>query len=288
MNFKGYFKNSEIKYLKNMDVVFPVLHGLYGEDGTIQGMLELMKIPYVGCKVLSSSLCMDKVYTKMVLEKAKMNQVEYSYIKKLDESYVYVNDEFDEIELTLEEIASKIIKNLELPIFVKPSNSGSSIGIKKANSKEELMQAIEFAAKYDNKILAEKAVDAREIECSVIGNNVAQASCVGEIVPAEDFYSFDAKYNNSESKLIIPAELNNEIAEQIRKMAIKAYKAVDAKGLARVDFFVEKETNKIYLNEINTMPGFTLISMYPQLWKKCGKPYAKLLDELVESASTSK
>lgn len=269
------------KVLKEMDKVFPVLHGLYGEDGTIQGMLEMLKIPYVGCGVLASSVCMDKVYTKIILEKANINQAEYVYIKKTGYNYIYVDSQFNEFDISIEEIAKKTVEKLGLPVFVKPSNSGSSVGIKKAKTTEELVEAIKYAGEFDRKILVEKEVIAREIECAVLGIENPEASCVGEIMPAEEFYSYDAKYNNTESLVKIPAEIDVEISEEIRKTAIKAYKAVDAKGLARVDFFVEKGTNKIYLNEINTMPGFTSISMYPQLWAKCGKPYGELLDELV-------
>lgn len=273
-----------INLLKNMDVVFPVLHGLYGEDGTIQGMLELLKVPYVGCGVLGSCLCMDKVYTKIILEKAQINQAKYIYIRKKENSYVYIDEKMNEYKLELNEICKIIEEKLGLPVFVKPSNSGSSVGINKAKTVEELENAIIFAGKYDKKIVIEENINAREIECAVIGNENVQASVLGEILPAEDFYSFDAKYNNSESRIEIPANLSKELSEEIRNMAIKAYKAVDARGLSRVDFFVEKDTNKIYLNEINTMPGFTAISMYPQLWANCGKPYGKLLDELVENA----
>lgn len=274
-----------IKTLKNTDVVFPVLHGLYGEDGTIQGLFELLKIPYVGCKVLGSSLCMDKVYTKIILDKAKINQAKYVYVRKFENSYVIYDEDFNEISLDLEKISDKIIEKCGLPVFVKPSNSGSSVGIKKAKNIEELKNAIKYASEFDSKVVIEENINGREIECAVMGNEVVNASCVGEILPAEDFYSFDAKYNNSESRVVIPANIDNQISEEIRKIAIKAYKAVDAKGLSRVDFFVEKETNKIYLNEINTMPGFTTISMYPQLWEKSGKDYSELLDELIEGAS---
>lgn len=269
------------KVLKEMDKVFPVLHGLYGEDGTIQGMLEMLKIPYVGCGVLASSVCMDKVYTKIILEKANINQAEYVYIKKTGYNYIYVDSQFNEFDISIEEIAKKTVEKLGLPVFVKPSNSGSSVGIKKAKTTEELVEAIKYAGEFDRKILVEKEVIAREIECAVLGIENPEASCVGEIMPAEEFYSYDAKYNNTESLVKIPAQIDEEISEEIRKIAIKAYKAVDGKGLARVDFFVEKGTNKIYLNEINTMPGFTSISMYPQLWAKCGKTYGELLDELV-------
>lgn len=272
------------KVLKNQNVIFPVLHGLYGEDGTIQGLLELLKLPYVGCRVLGSCLCMDKVYTKIILDKANINQAKYAYVRKFENEYIYINEQFNESVLNLEVICEKIIEKCGLPVFVKPSNSGSSVGIKKAKNVEELKSAIEYASIYDSKIVVEENINGREIECAVIGNEIVDASCVGEILPAEDFYSFDAKYKNSESRVVIPANISVEISEEIRNIAKKAYKAVDAKGLSRVDFFVEKETNKIYLNEINTMPGFTTISMYPQLWEKCGKSYSKLLDELIENA----
>lgn len=272
------------KVLKNQNVIFPVLHGLYGEDGTIQGLLELLKLPYVGCRVLGSCLCMDKVYTKIILDKANINQAKYAYVRKFENEYIYINEQFNESVLNLEVICEKIIEKCGLPVFVKPSNSGSSVGIKKAKNVEELKSAIEYASIYDSKIVVEENINGREIECAVIGNEIVDASCVGEILPAEDFYSFDAKYKNSESRVVIPANISDEISEEIRNIAKKAYKAVDAKGLSRVDFFVEKETNKIYLNEINTMPGFTTISMYPQLWEKCGKSYSKLLDELIENA----
>ena len=275
--------------LKNMDKVFPVLHGLYGEDGTIQGMLEMLKIPYVGCKVLASSMCMDKIYTKILLEKAGINQAEYVYVKidtakNAEESnrFIFVDSNLNEEEMPIEKIAEKTINKLNLPVFVKPSNSGSSVGINKANNKEDLINAIQYASEFDSKILIEEAIVGREIECSVLEtNNLVEASCVGEVIPADEFYSFDAKYNNMGSKIIIPAEIELSIANEVRKIAIKAFKAVDGSGLARIDFFVEKETNRILLSEINTMPGFTQISMYPQLWEKCGKPYSKLLDELI-------
>jgi len=270
--------------LKNMDVVFPVLHGLYGEDGTIQGLFELLKVPYVGCRVLGSCVCMDKVYTKIILEKAGINQVKYVYVRKFNDKYIFVDEQFNERVLDLDETAREVEKVVGLPAFVKPSNSGSSVGINKAKTIDELKDAIEYASKFDNKILVEENINGREVECAVIGNEEVDASCVGEILPAEDFYSFDAKYKNSESRVVIPAELDKEISESIRKTAIKAFKAVDGKGLSRVDFFVERETNKIYLNEINTMPGFTTISMYPQLWGECGKTYSELLDELIKNA----
>ena len=270
-----------VETLKKMDVVFPVLHGLYGEDGTIQGMLELLKVPYVGCKVLASSVCMDKVYTKYIMKNAKINQAEYIYIK--NES-TYVDDELEEIELQNDEIIKLVEKKLKFPVFVKPSNSGSSVGVTKANNGPELIKSIQIASQYDRKILIERAVSGKEVECAVLGNDKVKASSVGEIKSAEDFYTYDAKYKNSESKTIIPADLPKDLIDEIRRTAIKAFKAVDGSGLARVDFFIEDESNKVYLNEINTMPGFTDISMYPKLWEHEGLKYSELIDELIKLA----
>ena len=179
-------------------------------------------------------------------------------------------------------MSSKIINQLGLPLFVKPSNSGSSVGVNKAKTLEELENAIENASKYDKKILIEEFIDGHEVECAVIGNEDVKASCVGEILPAEDFYSFDAKYKNPNSAICIPANLPGNISDEIRALAIKAFKAIDGKGLSRVDFFVEKASSRIYLNEINTMPGFTNISMYPKLWEQSGTSYGNLLDKLIE------
>lgn len=269
-----------IWYLKELDVVFPVLHGKYGEDGTIQGMLEMLQVPYVGCGVLASSVGMDKVYTKMIFEKAGIPQTPYIYIKKQNDTYKIINENFEEEELEIEKITSK----LKFPVFVKPSNSGSSVGVKKATNVDELKKAIENAGQYDNKILVEQGIDGKEVECAILEENEIIASTVGEIMSAEEFYSFDAKYNIPESKTIIPANIEEKQIEEIRKLAIKAFKAIDGKGLSRVDFFIEKDTNKIYINEINTMPGFTKISMYPKLFENVGIQYADLLDKLIENA----
>lgn len=273
-----------VEYLKNLDVIFPVLHGLYGEDGTIQGLFELLKIPYVGCKVLASSVGMDKVYTKIVFEKAGLNQTPYEYVRKYKDKYIYVDKDFNESIITVEEIAEKAIKNLKFPMFVKPSNSGSSVGVRKAENKNELIENIEYASGFDNKVLIEQGINGREIECAVLGNEEVIASCIGEIKAADEFYSYDAKYKNEESKTEIPADLPEEISEEIRKLAIKAFKAIDGKGLSRVDFFVENETNKIYINEINTLPGFTSISMYPKMFEASGISYKELLTKLIELA----
>lgn len=266
--------------LKELDVLFPVLHGLGGEDGTIQGMLEMLKIPYVGCGVLSSCVGMDKVYTKIIFEKAGIEQAPYMYIKKNEKGYVIINNKFEEEEFKIEKITDK----LKFPMFVKPSNSGSSVGVKKATNNSELKMAIENAGQYDDKILVEHGIDAKEVECAILDGKEIIASTVGEIISAEEFYSFDAKYNIPESKTVIPAKIEKDKIEEVRKLAIKAFKAIDGKGLARVDFFVEKETNKIYINEINTMPGFTEISMYPKLFEAIGITYTELLDRLIQNA----
>ena len=266
--------------LKELDVVFPVLHGKGGEDGTIQGMLEMLQVPYVGCGVLASSVGMDKVYTKIVFEKAEIPQAPYIYIRKLEKDYLIVNKNFEEEEFNLEKITSK----LKYPMFVKPSNSGSSVGVKKATIDQELKMAIHHAGEYDTKILVEQGIDGKEVECAILDGKEVLASTVGEIMSAEDFYSFDAKYNIPESKTVIPANITEEQIEEIRKLAVRAFKAIDGKGLSRVDFFVEKETNKIYINEINTLPGFTKISMYPKLFEAVGVSYSELLDKLIENA----
>ena len=266
--------------LKKLDVVFPVLHGLGGEDGTIQGMLEMLQVPYVGCKVLASSVGMDKVYTKIIFEKAGIPEAPYVYIKKKENGYIIVNENFKEEEFKVESITKK----LNYPMFVKPSNSGSSVGVKKATNNEELKMAIENAGQYDNKILIEQGINAREVECAILDGTEVRASTVGEIISAEEFYSFDAKYNIPESKTIIPADISKEQIEQIQKLAIRAFKAIDGSGLARADFFIEKDTNKIYINEINTMPGFTKISMYPKLFESVGIKYSELLDKLIANA----
>lgn len=277
-----------IKYLKDLDVMFPVLHGLYGEDGTIQGLFELLKKPYVGCGVLASSVGMDKVYTKVVFEKAGLNQANYEYIRKFEDKYIYVDKQFNEKILGLEETVKEISKNLTFPMFIKPSNSGSSVGINKAKNEKELEEYLKYAAKFDNKVLIEEGIEGREVECAVLGNEEVVASCVGEIKPAEEFYSYDAKYKNEESKTEIPANIPEDISNEIKKQAIKAFKAIDGKGLSRVDFFVEKNTNKIYINEINTLPGFTSISMYPKLFEESGITYKELLNKLIELALEEK
>ena len=271
-------------YLKQMDLIFPVLHGLYGEDGTIQGLLELLKVPYVGCGVLASSVGMDKVYTKIIFDKANIKQSKYVYIRGYNDKYIYVDDSFNEKILDLKEILNVVIEKIKFPMFVKPSNSGSSVGISKVNSKEELEKAIIEASKFDRKILIEEGIDGREVECAVLGNENVISSCVGEIKPADEFYSYDAKYKSKESKTLIPAKISAEKSEEIRKLAVKAFKAIDGKGLSRVDFFIENESEKVYINELNTLPGFTNISMYPKLFEQVGINYSDLLDKLINLA----
>lgn len=272
------------EYLKKLDIVFPVLHGLGGEDGTIQGLLELLKIPYVGTRVLGSSICMDKAYTKLIFEKAEIPQAEYVYIRKNVDDCIFIEKDFTEEKCDIYELIQKITEKIEFPMFIKPSNSGSSVGINRANNALELAKAIEYASNYDNKILIEEKINGREIECAVLGNEEVEASCLGEILAAEEFYTFSAKYQNQESKTVMPANLPENLSDEVRKLAKKAYKAADCKGLSRVDFFVDDKNNKIYINEINTMPGFTQISMYPKLWEKSGIKYTELLDKLISLA----
>lgn len=276
------------KTLKQFDVVFPVLHGLGGEDGSIQGMLEMFGVAYVGCGILASSVGMDKVYTKVIFDKANIKQAKYEYIRKWNDKYIYVDKQWNEQVLELEEVCKRIDNNLTYPMFVKPSNSGSSVGITKADNLEELKNAIEYASKYDKKILVEQGLIGKEVECAVLGNEEVISSCVGEIKPAEEFYSFDAKYKNSESQVLMPAELPKEMSNEIRRLAIKAFKAIDGKGLSRVDFFANEKTEEIFINEINTLPGFTSISMYPKLFETVGIPYSNLLDKLIELALNRK
>ncbi len=270
-------------YLQNMDILFPVLHGLYGEDGTIQGLFELLRKPYVGCGVLASSVGMDKVYTKIIFDRAGLKQAKYEYIRKYKENYILIDKNFQEEVLSIDRIVERIVANLRFPMFIKPSNSGSSVGVNKAKNKEELREAIKYATQFDDKVLIEEGIVGKEVECAVLGKEEVIASCVGEVKSAEDFYSYDAKYKNEESRTEIPANIPIEISNEIRKQAIRAFKSIDGKGLSRVDFFIEDKTNQIYINEINTLPGFTNISMYPKLMEASGISYKDLLNQLMDS-----
>jgi D-alanine-D-alanine ligase len=257
---------------KRLDVVFPLLHGTYGEDGTIQGLLEMAGIPYVGAGVLASAVGMDKVMMKRVFAHEGLPQCVFRHFTRAqwdkDAQYFIM-----EIEVSL-----------GYPCFVKPANLGSSVGISKAYNREQLIQAVEYAFRYDRKVLVEEFVNARELEVSVLGNDEPRASVVGEIVSSNDFYDYNAKYIDGKSVMKIPADIPEETAEQIREMALRAYQAIDGSGLARVDFFLRKEDGRIFLNEVNTMPGFTPFSMYPLLWKESGLPYRELLDKLIALA----
>ena len=252
------------------DVIFPVLHGKNGEDGTIQGLFELMDIPYVGCRVLGSSVCMDKAYTKIVFEHVGIKQVPWVTV----EAFEYAE--------ASEKIKNTVEEKLEYPVFVKPSNAGSSVGITKCKSRETLSKAFDDAFAVDRRVVVEQGVEnPKEIEVAVLGNDCPVASCSGLIIPANEFYDYEAKYSNSESKLLIPSGTENE--DFIRSEAVKAYKACDCKGLSRVDFLVS-ESGDIYLNEINTIPGFTSISMYPKLFAASGIAYSDLINKLLDLA----
>ena len=270
--------------LQNVDVIFPVLHGLYGEDGTIQGLLELIGKPYVGCKVLASSLCMDKIYTKILFERAKINTAKGMYIKFVNNKFIYLDNEFNEYSYNEEELATKVEDYLKYPVFIKPSRQGSSVGVNKAKDKDEFIKYIKDAFNYDSKVLVEECIIGREVECAVLGNDELIVSPVGEVLSAEEFYTFSSKYKNSASRTVIPANIENNLMENIQKLAKKAYIACDCSGLSRVDFFIENNTNRIILNEINTLPGFTEISMYPKLIGSLGISYSELLDRLIELA----
>lgn len=267
--------------LKKNDVVFPVLHGMYGEDGTIQGLFELVGIPYVGCRVMAASVSMDKIYTKKVLDTAGIPQVKSLYVKKrYDDKLVVVDNQFNEYE----DVEAMIEDKLGLPVFIKASRSGSSVGCYRCNTKEELMYKLTEAAKYDRHVVVEECIDCIELETAVLGNDDVIVSRVGQIMPHGEFYTFESKYEDEESKTCIPARVDEEIQERIRAYALKVFKAVDGHGLSRVDFFLDKKTGNVYLNEINTMPGFTKISMYPQLMADAGISYSDLIDRLIELA----
>ncbi|MDU0204939.1 MULTISPECIES: D-alanine--D-alanine ligase [Paenibacillus] len=255
-----------------IDVVFPLLHGTFGEDGTIQGLLEMANIPYVGAGVLASAVGMDKVMMKKVFAQEGLPQCIFRHFTRTEWEK---NRAYHLIEL---ETA------IGYPCFVKPANLGSSVGISKARNQEELIKAVSFAFQYDRKVIIEENIDAREIEVAVLGNDEPQASVVGEIVSSNEFYDYKAKYIDGKSAMVIPADLPAETAEQVRQLAIQAFLAVDGSGLSRVDFFLGKADQKIYINEINTMPGFTPYSMYPLLWQESGKPYTELLDDLIRLA----
>ena len=251
-----------------VDVVFPILHGTFGEDGTIQGLLELANVPYVGAGVLGSEVGMDKDVMKRLLRDAGLPVVDYWTVRQSE----------------IDSFAETRFSGLPYPVFVKPANLGSSVGITKVHGPDELRAALKTAAEYDRKIVVERGVDAREIEISVLGNDDPIASVPGEIIPSREFYDYDAKYVDEDSRLLIPAPLAEEKVKEAQQMSISAFKCLECSGMARVDLFLEKSSEKLYVNEINTLPGFTTISMYPKLWEASGIPYSELIDRLIALA----
>jgi D-alanine-D-alanine ligase len=272
--FEGF---SGLKKWADVDVYFPVLHGTFGEDGTLQGLFELADVAYVGAGVVGSSVGMDKAVFKDVMVANNIPVAETLLVLR------------SEIENDMASVIERAEKMGGYPLFTKPSNLGSSVGVTKCSNRSDLQEGLMEAASFDRRVLIQKAVkNAREIEVSVLGNDEPVASVCGEILPSREFYSYEAKYLDGTSGLIIPAPLPTQVSECIRGYAVRAYKAVDCAGMARVDFFVEKDTNKVYLNELNSIPGFTKISMYPKLWNASGLPYPKLVDRLIELAMERK
>jgi len=264
---------SGVAEIQNIDVVFPVMHGTFGEDGTVQGLLELAGVPYVGAGVLGSAVGMDKMIQKLVLEASRI---------RVAQGLSFLISEFEEGQ---KKIVVRIEEELQYPCFVKPSNTGSSIGISKAHDRKELIDAVALAGQYDRKIIVEKSIEkAREIECGVIGNDKPAASVLGEIIPSNEFYDYDAKYVDGKSTSIIPADIPKWAVRKIQYIACKAFKVLDCSGMARVDFLVQGNGSKIFLNEINTIPGFTSISMFPKLWEASGLSYPDLLDKVIQLA----
>ncbi len=261
--------------LSEIDVWFPILHGPNGEDGTIQGLLTLMQVPFVGSGVLGSAMGMDKIAMKMAFSQAGLPQVKYQLVMR---SQIYSNP------CIFPKLCDQLEAELGYPCFVKPANLGSSVGISKVRNRQELETALDNAASYDRRIIVEAGVVARELECAVLGTDQPQASIVGEITFNSDFYDYETKYTEGKADLFIPAKVSDEITQKIQEMAVQAFLAVDAAGLGRVDFFYVEETGEILINEINTFPGFTATSMYPQLWAATGVPFPQLVHELIQFA----
>ncbi|XEC93894.1 D-alanine--D-alanine ligase [Paenibacillus tarimensis] len=270
--FQGLAQSDRKKDGQGIDVMFPLLHGTFGEDGTIQGLLEMANIPYVGAGVLASAVGMDKIMMKKIFAQEGLPQCIFRYFNRTqwekDHAFFIM-----EVEVSL-----------GYPCFIKPANLGSSVGISKAKNREELMAAIELAFQYDRKVIIEEFVDARELEVSVLGNDEPRASVPGEVISSGEFYDYRAKYVDGKSVMQIPADLPEETAQAVRDMALRAYMAIDGSGLSRVDFFLRKLDGKLLINEVNTMPGFTPFSMYPLMWKESGVSYQELLDTLIELA----
>src|SRR5574341_957769 len=270
-------QEAALQKLADVDVFFPVLHGTFGEDGTMQGLFELANVAYVGAGVVGSSVGMDKGVFKDVMVANHIPIVDTLVVLR------------SEIERDIAAVIQEAEKLGDYPLFTKPANLGSSVGVTKCHNRSDLQEGLMEAAAFDRRVLIQKGVrNAREIEVSVLGNNEPLASVPGEVLPSREFYSYESKYIDGTSGLIIPAQLPDEVSDQIRNCAVRAYKVIDCAGMARVDFFVEKDTNKIYLNELNTLPGFTKISMYPKVWEASGLPYSKLVDRLIELAMERK
>ncbi|MCC7261520.1 MAG: D-alanine--D-alanine ligase [Candidatus Latescibacteria bacterium] len=258
---------------QRLEVIFPLLHGPFGEDGTVQGLMELAGIPYVGSGVVGSAVGMDKEMTKRAFRAEGLPQVEYAVVRR----HQWRQDPAG--------VQRQLESQLGYPMFFKPANMGSSVGVCKAHGPEEFRACLEEAASYDYKVVVEaEAADCREVECAVLGNEEPQASVVGEIVPGNEFYDYNAKYIDDNSQLIIPARLSPQVADQVRQLSLRAFRAVEAAGLSRVDFFVSRRDEQVYINEINTLPGFTPISMYPKLWEASGIGYTALIDRLIQLA----
>ncbi|NEQ49702.1 MAG: D-alanine--D-alanine ligase [Leptolyngbya sp. SIO3F4] len=256
----------------NVDIWFPVLHGPNGEDGTIQGLFELMQMPYVGCGVLASAVGMDKLAMKSAFAQAGLPQVKYMEVLR---SQVYSNP------CVFPKLCDNIEETLGYPCFVKPANLGSSVGIAKVKDRQELESALDSAASYDRRIIVEAGVVAREVECAILGNDNPKASVIGEIRFDADFYDYETKYTSGQADLLIPASLPGDIVSTIQEQAVKAFQSIDGAGLSRVDFFYIEDTGQVIINEINTFPGFTATSMYPMLWKASGLDFDKLIDQLI-------
>ena len=258
--------------LGEIDVIFPILHGPFGEDGTVQGLLELASLPYVGAGVAASAVGMDKILFKGIMEAHGLPVVRYLAVKRRD------------WERNPDELVARIEAEIGYDAFVKPANLGSSVGITKAHNQAELRAALDDAAQYDRKLLIEEAIDGREIEVSVLGNDTPVASIPGEIVPSNEFYDYAAKYLDGKSELLIPAPIPEETTERVQELAVRAYLAIDCAGMARADFLLDRQTGQVYVNELNTLPGFTPISMYPKLWEASGLSYAELIERLIDLA----
>lgn len=257
--------------ITELDVIFPVLHGPHGEDGTVQGLFELAGVPYVGCGVAASALAMDKVLAKQAFQAAGLPQTDFAAFRH------------GEWSGDSQSVINRIEQQFDYPVFVKPANMGSSVGITKAHDRAELEAGVAFAFNYDIKILIEESAEGfQEVECAVLGNDQPQASVVGEIIPGKEFYDYETKYIDDKSKLVIPANIPDVAVRKVQKYSIRAFQAIDGSGLARVDFFVSRDGETVYINEVNTMPGFTPISMYPKLWQASGVEYAELIDRLIE------